>query len=303
VSFSLPLFSRILLFLPDPSFLPGQDVRAVRRKIPQTGGQQEYRAVQSEDDFEELWEYIYDKQRHDLLPDLEVRELEELQEKKRKELQQEKDNIAKQAADVILLCLQSGKLLEAKKTLCREIEHARLNIAVSQRIGQGFIKHRIHNVELNIRKVLITQGAHNSEIIRIIAAFIPCIEESCVVEALKYCAQQKDYWPLLKPLINRLPNMKIPDLPVLKAIENEDVSRCPLEQELMSGPLNLLLQAGACPNTDRGPYGVTALHVAISKGGWICDRFVEMLLRAKAGRHSQKSVDNQIMRDPQRWNI
>jgi ankyrin repeat protein len=81
--------------------------------------------------------------------------------------------------------------------------------------------------------------------------------------------------------MNRLPNIKIREIRVLKAIENGD-----------SSTLNLLLQAGACPNYDKGPYDVTPLHVAISKGGRFCDRFVEMLLRAKAGRNSQKSVDN-----------
>jgi len=202
----------------------------------------------------------------------------ELQEKKRKELQQEKDNMAKQAAENILLCLQSGKLLEAKKTLCLAIDNARLNFAVSQRIAQGFIRQKIDNVELNIRKLIIAQGANDSEIIRIIAALIPCIEESYVVEALKYCAQQKAYWRLLEPLLNRLPNLKIRDLPVLKAIENGD-----------SGTLNLLLQAGACPNFDRGPYDVTSLHVAISNGAAFPQGAVlimEMLLRAKAGMNS-----------------
>jgi hypothetical protein len=208
----------------------------------------------------------------------ELQQLEEQQEKKRKELQQEKDNMAKHTAENILLCLQSGKLLEAKKTLCLAIDNARLNFAVSQRIAQGFIRQKIDNIELNIRKLIIAQGANDSEIIRIIAALIPCIEESYVVEALKYCAQQKAYWRLLEPLLNRLPNLKIRDLPVLKAIENGD-----------SGTLNLLLQAGACPNFDRGPYDVTSLHVAISNGAAFPQGAVlimEMLLRAKAGMNS-----------------
>ena len=253
-------------------------------------GDEHDRAVKGKDDFEDLCAYFDDKQLQTL--PVEVRPLEELEEKKRKELQEDKDKIAEHTAHNILLCLQSGKLLEAKKTLCLAIENARLNIAVSQRIAQGFISQEIDNVELNIKWLIIAHGSNDSEIIRIIEVLIPCIAESYVVEALKYCAQQKDYWPILEPLMNRLPNTKIRDLPVLKAIENGD-----------SGTLNLLLQAGACPNYDRGPYDVTPLHVAISKGaafpqGAVSDRFVfilEMLLRAKAGRNSQKSVDNKNM--------
>ena len=99
-------------------------------------------------------------------------------------------------------------------TLCLAINNARLNFAVSQTDCTGL--HKTKN-RLNIGKLIIGQGANDSEIIRIIAALVPCIEESYVVEALKYCAQQKAYWRLLEPLLNRLPNIKIRDLPVLKA--------------------------------------------------------------------------------------
>jgi ankyrin repeat protein len=107
-------------------------------------------------------------------------------------------------------------------------------------------------------------------------ALIPCLCDASLKEALKFCAKKsridfsdyKEYWPLLKPLLQSLPTANMNELPVLAAIEHRD-------QEALA----LLIQAGADPNFERDDFGLSSLHAALDQGE---EDFVRTLLGAKA---------------------
>ena len=104
---------------------------------------------------------------------------------------------------------------------------------------------------------------------------IPCLSNASLQDALQFVANKsridfsgyKEYWPLLKPLLQALPTAGMSELPVLAAIEHRDEET-----------LALLLQAGADPNWERGDMNLSSLHAAIGQG----EDFVRPLLEAKA---------------------
>jgi hypothetical protein len=194
------------------------------------------------------------------------RERERKREREREKRQKQQNSAA--AAEMILNVLQSGNFDEAQKrfrTALEEKAHI-LDLAAIRRLASAFTK--FAKLDLNIRKVIIKEGS-NEDIIPMVLALIPCVSESNpnLSEALIYCAKYQGYFRLFKAILKQLPTIKISQLPILGAIEHGD-------REMLA----LLLHAGACPNFDRGPFGVTALHAAIPKG----EEWVKMLLLAGA---------------------
>jgi len=185
------------------------------------------------------------------------------------------------AADSILRILRAGDFSKAQKFFRLAVENnevlvenpsgdcgllaGSLDLAAIRRLASGFKEHG-NCADLNIRRLIIKDG-ENENIIPIVAALLPCVSETNLIEALNHCAKYKDFYALLDPILRQLPDIQIPELPVLGAIEHGDVN-----------VLALLLKAGACPNFERGPFGITSLHAAIHKGG----EFVKILLLAKA---------------------
>ena len=193
-------------------------------------------------------------------------ERQEILQKEMEKRQKQQNSAA--AAEMILNVLQSGNFDEAQKRFRKALEEKAhiLDLAAIRRLASAFTK--FAKLDLNIRKVIIKEGS-NEDIIPMVLALIPCVSESNpnLSEALIYCAKYQDYFPLFRAILKQLPTIKISQLPIMGAIEHGD-------REMLA----LLLHAGACPNFDRGPFGVTALHAAIPKG----EEWVKMLLLAGA---------------------
>jgi hypothetical protein len=199
----------------------------------------------------------------------------ELKEKLDKEKRERERGAMLKAEKDILESLESGKHESAAAFFTDAIDKGVFDHNMIQKLAKRFEEQKKKGglgVHLSVQKVrtLIKDD------MLFFKALIPCLCDASLQEALKFCAKKsridfsdyKEYWPLLKPLLQSLPTVNMNELPVLAAIEHRD-------QEALA----LLIQAGADPNFERDDFGLSSLHAALDQGE---EDFVKTLLGAKA---------------------
>jgi ankyrin repeat protein len=175
----------------------------------------------------------------------------------------------------ILQSLESGKHESAAALFTDAIDKGVFDHTMIQKLAKRFKEQKKKG---GLGVYLSVQSARTliNDDMLIFKALIPCLCDASLQDALQFCARKsridfsgyKQYWPLLKPLLQRLPTVNMNELPVLAAIEHRD-------QEALA----LLIQAGADPNFERGDFGLSSLHAALRQGE---EDFVKTLLGAKA---------------------
>jgi len=197
------------------------------------------------------------------------------EEKLDKEKRERERVVMVKAEQDILQSLESGKHESAAALFTDAIDKGVFDHTMIQKLAKRFKDQKKKGglgVYLSVQSV---RTLMNDDML-LFKALIPCLCDASLQDALQFCARKsridfsgyKEYWPLLKPLLQRLPTVNMNELPVLAAIEHRD-------QEALA----LLIQAGADPNFERGDFGLSSLHAALRQGE---EDFVKTLLGAKA---------------------